>query len=399
MDIATSLECPDLQQLGAFVLGSLGDRELELVGRHLEGCPACVHLLEQQRFSDPLLDVCRGCTEAPVALPPSLSALVLQLKALSEVGHAHLSPPPFRESATAHPSPPPFVEDSPDRSVPAEAEIFPRILLGRYRLTRRLGAGGMGTVYQAEDEQLKRLVAIKIPHRGNSPRDLLRTRDRFHREIRIAARVRHPHLCTIFDAGEDWGTPFVVMDYIAGLSLETTLWAHGPFTDQRRAARVTMQVAHALAAVHAGGIIHRDLKPGNILLNERDEAILTDFGLAHMRDQQNLTVEGYAVGTPAYMAPEQVSAPGAVDGRTDIYSLGLVFYQMLTGRLPFEGTRDEQAWQRCVGEVKPPSGYRSDLDRDLEAVLLRALAREPARRYGSAGELAVALEKWLLNAR
>jgi serine/threonine protein kinase len=251
----------------------------------------------------------------------------------------------------------------------------------------------MGAVYLAEDQQLRRTVAIKIPRLAVSGPAREQARQRFLREIHLAAQVRHPHVCTIHDAGEDHGILFVVMEYVSGRSLEGELRRRGRYVDCKEAAALVARVARGLEAVHQRGIIHRDIKPGNILLDELGTPVLSDFGLASTDDRRlAVTADGYTVGTPAYMAPEQLSAPDSVDRRTDIYSLGVVLYQMLTGRLPFQGTVQEQIWQRCAADVPAPSSIRPDIDAALTSVLLTALSRQPANRYASASELAAALE-------
>ncbi len=271
----------------------------------------------------------------------------------------------------------------------------PELLLGRYRILRQLGAGGMGTVYQAEDLQLQRVVALKVPRFTGTASQQVKARERFLREVRLAARVRHAHVCTIHDAAEDQDLSFVIMEYVAGRSLDMHLREQGRFEDCRRAAEITAQVARALEAVHQCGIIHRDLKPANILLTETGEAKLADFGLALPRESEaTLTPEGYVVGTPAYMAPEQLTDPAAVDGRSDVFSLGLVLYEMVVGLLPFRGTLREQLGQRLVCSIPPPSQLRAGLPPRLEAIIQKALARRPADRYASAAEMAGALDTW-----
>src|SRR5262249_54937191 len=204
--------------------------------------------------------------------------------------------------------------------------------IGRYRILRQLGRGGMGTVYAAEDPQLRRLVALKVPHFSGPPDKVAASRARFLREARAAARVEHANVCSIYDVGEHEEQPFVVMAFVEGESLADRLMRQTRFDDSREVVELVAQIAEALAAVHAHGITHRDLKPANILIRKRDgQAVLTDFGLAQVElDGEQLTNEGVMVGTPAYMAPEQAHAGlGTVGPRSDLFSLGIVLFQML----------------------------------------------------------------------
>jgi serine/threonine protein kinase/Flp pilus assembly protein TadD len=283
---------------------------------------------------------------------------------------------------------------------PAPAELPARV--GRYEILGLLGAGGMGRVYKARDPELGRVVAVKVPH-FDGPADVREKRKaRFLREARAAAAVHHPHVCPIHDVGEEGGLPYVVMAFIEGRSLADRLRTQGRYDDPRLAVSLARQVAAALEAVHDHGIIHRDLKPGNILLDPAGTfAHLADFGLARPGDSpDHLTVEGELVGTPAYMAAEQATgAAEQVGPWTDLYSLGVVLYQMLTGRLPFEGPTTLGVLHKVASEAAPPpSQFRGDLDPNLEAVVQKALARRPEDRYGMAREFALALDRWLAPA-
>jgi hypothetical protein len=267
--------------------------------------------------------------------------------------------------------------------------------IGRYRILGHLGAGGMGTVYRAHDPELDRVVAVKVPRFDGPPPEKARRAQRFQREARAAAKVWHPHVCPIYDVGEHEGQPFVVMAFVEGQSLAERLNA-GRFDDVGAAVALLRQVLDGLAAVHARGIVHRDLKPGNILVDSAGRAVLTDFGLARPEDEAgHLTTDGVVVGTPAYMAPEQVAGqPQQVGPWTDLYCAGVVLFQMLTGRLPFEGPPLTALAKILHEPFPPPSVLRPDLDPGLEKVILRATAREPAHRYQSAHEFAEALRPW-----
>jgi hypothetical protein len=267
--------------------------------------------------------------------------------------------------------------------------------IGRYRILEPLGAGGMGTVYKAHDPHLDRVVAVKLPRFDGPPAQRDLRVQRFQREARTAARIWHPHVCPIYDIGEHEGQPFVVMAYVAGQSLAQRLTAQGRYEDVREAVAVVRQVLDALEAVHAHGIVHRDLTDSNILLDGGGRAVLTDFGLARPEDDsQALTSEGVVLGTPGFIAPEVATGQTAEVGPwTDLYSLGVVCYRMLTGRLPFEGP-PLAVLARIAGESPtPPSRWRPDLDPALGVVLLQALAKEPAQRYRDARQFAEALDR------
>lgn len=277
-------------------------------------------------------------------------------------------------------------------------EVLPE-KIGRYRIIKRIGAGGMGTVYQAHDPQLDRLVAIKLPHWQISPDHLRIYVQRFLREARAAARVRHPHICPIHDVGEHEGRPFVVMAFVDGQSLSDLLHARPrAFQDPATAVRLICQVLEALEEVHAHGIIHRDLKPGNILIDREGRALVSDFGLARLEeDPEKLSVEGDLVGTPAYMPMEQAAGRLTRIGPwSDLYSLGVVLYRLVTFRLPFKGgVLAEMIWKLGNETPPAPSSLRPGLDPALEAIIMKAMARNLEDRFQSARAFRQTLEEWL----
>jgi serine/threonine-protein kinase len=270
--------------------------------------------------------------------------------------------------------------------------------LGQYVLRDRLGAGGMGEVYLAEHLLLRRPCALKLirPERAGDPKLLLR----FEREVRTTATLTHPNTVQIFDYGhaED-GTFYYVMEYLPGLTLDQLVKRCGPLP-AARAVHLLRQVCAALREAHAVGLIHRDIKPGNVMICERgglhDVAKLLDFGLVLPQgagpDGERLTQEGVITGTPAYMSPEQAAGREDVDARSDIYSVGCLAYSLLTGRPPF-------AARAAVGMLaahmyEPPAplvGQRPDVTEELQAVVLRCLAKDPGERFASANELDAAL--------
>jgi predicted Ser/Thr protein kinase len=266
---------------------------------------------------------------------------------------------------------------------------------GRYRIVRLLGRGGMGSVYLAHDGQLDRSVALKVPH--FTPEDGPEILDRFYREARSAATLEHPNVCPIFDVGQIDGHHYVSMAFIEGRPLADLVEADKRLS-QRQAAILVRQLAMAMAEAHRRGIIHRDLKPANIMINPRHEPVIMDFGLARRSDKRDarLTKSGAIVGTPAYMPPEQVKGdPAGIGPGCDIYSLGVVLYELLTCHLPFEGPTLVVLGQILTQEPPPPSSYCGDIDTQLEAICLKAMAKKVEDRYASMVEMVNALGRFL----
>lgn len=264
-------------------------------------------------------------------------------------------------------------------------------LAGRYEIQRELGAGGMAIVFLASDVRHRRQVAIKVlrPELGT-----VKGPERFLREIGIAAMLVHPNIVPLFDSGEADGLPYYVMPYVAGESLKDRLRRETqlPLDD---ALHIACQVAEALAYAHDRGVLHRDIKPANILLSGGD-ALVADFGLARAigaLDSEDLTRTGLALGTPLYMSPEQASAAGALDGRTDVYSLACVLYEMLVGTPPFNGATPGAILARHSLEPVPSMRVvRSTIPAQVERAVARALAKTPADRFATARQFAQALE-------
>jgi serine/threonine-protein kinase len=269
--------------------------------------------------------------------------------------------------------------------------------LGQYHLRRLLGAGGMGEVYLAEHALLKRPCAVKLIRPGCA--DDLRARARFEREVRLTAALSHPNIVEIYDYGRGQDeTYYYVMEYLDGLSLGELVERHGPL-QPGRAVYLLRQVCGALCEAHAAGLIHRDIKPSNIFAARRagmaDVAKLLDFGLVLSRagsDAARLSSEGQVLGTPLYMAPEQATSARELDERSDLYSLGAVAYYLLTGRPPFDGRGAiEVMIAHARDPVVPPSQGRAGVPEDLECVVLRCLAKDPAERFPDAEGLEHAL--------
>jgi hypothetical protein len=279
-------------------------------------------------------------------------------------------------------------------SLPPDLPAIPAQLpavFGRYRLVKLLGRGGMGAVYLAEDGQLGRTVALKVPRLEGSPPGLI---ERFRREARIAATFHHPNLCPVYDFGQINGIHYLTMPFLRGEPLSAVLRREGRLAPQG-AGRLVARLARAMQTAHAAGVLHRDLKPGNVMIDEQGEPVVLDFGLAYRpaAADTRLTASGGIVGTAAYLAPEQVGAPAdALGPACDVYSLGAVLYELLTGRPPFQGTVSEVLRQVLSREPEPPSRFVANLDPGLEGVCLKALAKDPAARFASMEAFAEALE-------
>jgi TolB-like protein/Tfp pilus assembly protein PilF/predicted Ser/Thr protein kinase len=251
------------------------------------------------------------------------------------------------------------------------------MIAGKYTIINELGKGGMGVVYEAEDAKLERTVALKFlpPELTQDPE----ARERFIREAKAAAALSHNNICTVYEIGEEESRLFIAMEYIEGKSLRQKI-VQGPLP-QAEALDIAIQVAEGLVEAHKKKIIHRDIKPGNIMLTEKGAAKVMDFGLAKALGRSLITTEAKTMGTVAYMSPEQ-SQGQPVDYRTDIWSLGVVLYEILTGQLPFKGEYDQSIIHSILNrEPEPISKLRKDLPKGLEQVIGKALAKNPAGRY------------------
>jgi WD40 repeat protein/tRNA A-37 threonylcarbamoyl transferase component Bud32 len=265
--------------------------------------------------------------------------------------------------------------------------------LGRFELLDAVGQGAFGTVYKARDPELDRVVALKVPRAGHLSGQA--ELDRFLREARSAAQLRHPSIVSVHEVGLADGVPYLVSEFVQGMTLADLLSARHP--SFREAAELVAAVAEALHYAHERGVVHRDVKPANVMIGGDGRPSVMDFGLAR-RDagEITMTVEGQVLGTPAYMSPEQAAGEAhKVDGRSDVYSLGVILYQMLTGELPFRGTKQMLLHQVLHDEPKPPRGLNDRIPRDLETVCLKAMAREKGRRYATADALADDLRRFL----
>jgi len=269
----------------------------------------------------------------------------------------------------------------------AQAELDPANVFGGYVLLEELGRGGMGTVFRAYQKELKRTVALKILRGGDEE-----TRQRFANEGQLAARLKHPNIVSLYEIGRAHNVPFLAMEYVEGKSLDDL--GELPL---RKAVALLRDVAQAVHYAHERGVLHRDLKPQNILVDKDGRPYVTDFGLAReVEGWKNLTLTGIVVGTPSYMSAEQARGDRDLDGRSDVAALGSVLYEAAAGRTPFAGpTQIDVALAVIHQEPIPPRRLRSSVPADLEAVILKAMAKDRNLRYGSARELAEDLQRFL----
>ena len=266
---------------------------------------------------------------------------------------------------------------------------------GRYEVLGELGRGAMGIVYKARDPKINRIVAVKtISLAGQSPEDEREFRERFVREAEAAGRLSHPGIVTIYDVGEEPGThaPYIVMEYVSGCSLEKQLSGANSTLSVEAALQLTLELAEALDCAHGQGVIHRDLKPSNILMTEEGHAKIADFGIAKL-NLANLTLTGRTLGTPAFMSPEQLSGEG-VDGRSDLFSVGVILYTALTGFRPFQGNSALTVSFKVVNrDPIPPTVLDTDLPAGVDYIVSRAMAKDPAQRYQRGMELVLDIQE------
>ena len=354
-------ECPTAEQLDGYLNGVGTDEDQVAVEAHLEHCPRCRAWLDEARANEALFDSVR--------------------QALA--GDSDRAPPRLGTSAPAG---------------------TPR-MIARYRIVREIGKGGMGIVYEAEQENPRRTVALKVIKPGVAASDSLR---RFEYEAQVLGRLHHPGIAQIFEAGTaDAGygpQPFFAMEFIEGLRLIEYADGEGLGTRQRLA--MFARVCHAVQHAHQKGVIHRDLKPGNILVEEDGQPKILDFGVARATDSdvQATTARtdiGQLIGTVPYMSPEQVAGdPGELDTRSDVYSLGVVLYELLTGRLPYDVKRKivpEAARIIRDEDPTPLSSINRVFKGDIETIVSKALEKDVSRRYQSASALAADIERYLRN--
>jgi len=374
--------CPSETVLTKLLEESLDEAELQLFNEHIEHCPTC-----QQKL-DRLTVVMETSTDGLTESTLSKSERVV----LDDLVNRLCEQPPSEIERPHQQS-----ELSTENDNWGEATFSsPRAgQIGRYRLIERIGSGSGGRLFRASDEHLERVVALKILREHHT--ESHQGRVRLEREARAAARLKHDHIVRIYDVSlQDHDTPHIVYELIEGESLDERL-RRVNYLSPLQTAQIARQVAQALDAAHQVGLVHRDVKPSNILLETTTgRAKVTDFGLARFDENQTrVTMEGMIAGTPAYMSPEQIVNPHEVDGRSDIYSLGVTMYEMLTGELPFRGVVRMTLTQVLHEDPRPVRELNDDVAIDMQTIVAKTMAKEANRRYDSAADLAKDLQRFL----
>ena len=372
----TSYPCPNPRDLERFALGKLSEAESTQLGQHVHACSVCADLLHSLQARDALLADMKRALAQPLLNDPIADALVARLVQ---------TPPPASTVAFD--------------TLPSARSGVPHAMpsLPGYELLEELGRGGMGVVYKGRQTSLKRLVALKMILTGGhaGPEELAR----FRAEAEAIARLQHPNIVQIHEVGEHDGLPYFSLEFVEGGSLAQARGrrAGGSNAGPQRSAELVEMLARAIHYAHQRGIIHRDLKPANVLLTADGTPKVTDFGLAkQVESDSGQTRTGAVMGTPSYMAPEQASGQTrAIGPATDIYALGAILYELLTGEPPFRGANVVETLDRVrTQDPLPPSRRQPGVPRDLEVICLKCLAKEPGRRYGSALALAQDLERF-----
>jgi len=373
----TAGTCPAPDDLREFAIGNITDSLFSRIAEHVQSCRDCDAVLQAlDEHPDGLISELRqlGTSEVVSTEVPQRLIEIARSAFDTHIGSSSISLDPGRRYA---------------RDLAAGP-----VRLGRFELQAELGVGSFGYVFRAHDPELDRTVALKVQRSAGFASD--EEANRFLREARSAAQLKHPAIVSLYDTGRtDEGVCFLVTEFVAGETLEAFLAGKPCSPDE--ACPLIAEMAEALEYAHGQGVIHRDIKPSNVMLDQSQRPHIMDFGLAK-RDAGDVTMtsDDRVLGTPAYMPPEQARGEShRVDARSDIYSLGVILYEMLTGQRPFQGNRRLLMLQVLEDEPRPPRQLDAQIPRDLETICLRAMAKSPARRYRKASELADDLRRYL----
>ncbi len=382
--------CPQPETLGRYVLGQMDPAEMQYLEKHLMECPSCCDQAETLNPRDEVTKAFGLPSQGDEADEEIVKNMIQRVTQLGTVASPTVSMHASNEITGIDDPGDAEMGISDILSPPVKADELGR--LGDYRILKILGSGGMGFVFLAEDEKLRRRVALKVMKPTEARRH--GAKERFLREARAAAAIEHDNVVTIHQVGEDRGIPFIAMPMLQGDSLRSILERESPLA-QERAIAICRQAASGLAAAHETGLVHRDIKPDNLWIESTKERVkILDFGLVReVGDGEGLTLQGTVLGTPSYMSPEQASGE-SLDHRSDLFSLGAVFYQMLSGKSPYAaGSLTATLLNVARAQPTPIETLVPGLDRELVALVAKMNSREPKDRPQTAAEVVQTLER------